>query len=135
MMPLPINAPRIKLEWPIEQGGFGVTARTDRAGLPIIGLYPLDPKGLPTGKPIEFAHGQLVLRVVVGHDEEQHVITVIADIIIDYRGLALRVIMPEHMIECGYDRYLFVAWSSQSADSGLISLFNRLAIHPNKGET
>jgi hypothetical protein len=135
MMPLPLNAARIRLEWPIEQGGFAVTARTDRAGLPIIGLYSLNPKGLPTGEPIEFAHGQLVLRVVAGHDEEQHPITVIADIIIDYQGLALRVIMPEHMIERGYDRYLFVAWSSQSAESPLIRLFNRLAIHPNKGET
>jgi hypothetical protein len=108
----PFGATRIWLEWPIEQGGFGVTAHTDKAGLPIIGLYTLNPKGYPTGDPTEFAHDQLVLRIVVGHDERQNLITVIADIMINHHGLALRVIMPQHMIVRGYERYLFTPWDT-----------------------
>ncbi len=112
MMPsFPLNAAKIRLEWPFEQGGFGVTARTDRGGLPVIGLYRLDPEGKPTGEPLEFAHDQLVQRMVVGHEKWNSIITVIADILVSDQGLALRVVMPQHMIERGYDRYLFVPWS------------------------
>jgi hypothetical protein len=110
MIPLlPLNAGRIRLEWPIEQGGFGVTARTDTAGLPYIGLYRLDPQNYAEPRPIEFPRDRLSIGLIAGYDGDR-VIQVFIAVEITVKGLRLRVNMPQFMYERGYPRYLFVPW-------------------------
>jgi hypothetical protein len=111
MMPFPFNAEPIALKWRAKQGGFGVMAWTDMAGLPVIGLNPLNPDGQSMGKPIEYAHDRLRQRLVIGRDEQRRVIMVLANILVDHRGLALRVAVPQHMLDLSYDRYLSVPWN------------------------
>jgi len=110
---LPLNAKEIGLEWPIEEGGIGVTARTDSAGLPYIGLYPLSPNGNSTGYVVEFTRERLMTNIVAGY-VKGHAILVFIDVEVTVRGLHLRVVMPPAMLNCGYDRSLSARWGTKS---------------------
>ena len=112
---LPLNAEEICLEWPIEEGGFGVTARTDPTGQPIIGIYGLDPERKVPGPESRYGYDHLMIRVVAGVDEQDRAIIVFADIHVTADGLALRVLVPSYLISHGYDRYLFAPWAKPSA--------------------
>ncbi len=79
----------------------------------ILGIYPLTPDGAEPGKMIEFAYRHLLIRIVVDSDERGNGVTVFADIQVTAAGLAMRVVMPQALIERGYDRYLFTPWQNR----------------------
>ena len=112
MPPFPLEIRKIGCIWPIEEGGFGVTASMDATGQPMIGFYPLNPEGQPSGQETLYAHQRLMIRVVTGFDAQHRAIVVFADAEITAEGLGLRVVMPQRLVERGYDRYLFVPWNS-----------------------
>jgi hypothetical protein len=111
--PLPLNARRIGVEWPIPEGGIGATARTDDAGQPYIGLYPLCPKGQPACQPIEFPRSRLMIDVVVGYDRGLEIVVFI-DAEITSWGLNLRVVVPTHIGFLRTRRRLSARWGSPS---------------------
>jgi hypothetical protein len=111
---VPLNAGEIGIEWPISEGGIGVTARTDRTGLPYIGLYPLSPMGLPAGQPTVFARDRLLVSVVAGYSQMRIPITVFIDVEITRQGMTLRINMPVRLMRLGYERYLKTTWGKPS---------------------
>ena len=112
MPPLPLGAKTIGREWPIEEGGFGATAKTDEAGQPIIGLYPLNRNGQPCGQASEYFYQHLMIRIVAGYDNRYKAVVVYADVEVTTHGMNLRVLVPPHLMERGLDRYLSAAWGS-----------------------
>ena len=108
----PLGAKKIGRLWPIEEGGFGVTACTDATGQPIIGIYPLKPNGQPAGQEILYAHQRLMIRIVIGHDVRAKAIVVFADIEVTPQGMGLRVLMPQWLMARGYDSHLLARWGS-----------------------
>jgi|GEM_PF-4631325 len=109
----PLAAEKIGLEWPIEEGGIGITARTDETGQPYIGLYPLDPTGQPAGECCEFPRSRLMIDVVAGYRRGQAIVVYLhADV--TERGLDMRVIMPVYMARRGYPHRLSASWEGVS---------------------
>lgn len=110
---LPLGARKIGLVWPVQEGGFGVTACTDSAGQPVIGLYPLNPEGRPSGQETSYAYQRLLIRLVVGYDTDRRAIIVFADIEVAPRGLLLRVVIPPNLAARELDTHLSVKWGSK----------------------
>ncbi len=108
----PIDAEEIHIKWQIEGGGLGVTAFTDEAGLPYIGLYPLNWAGEPTGLPSRFQRIRLMADVVVGFVERKPIVVFI-DAEVTQRGLELRLCLPLHMAKLGHPRYLSARWGGE----------------------
>jgi hypothetical protein len=110
VMPLPLNALEIFVEWRLDNHGLGVTAFTDEAGLPYIGLYPLDWSGIPTGLPTYFQRRRLMADVVVGFVWGQPIVVFI-DAEVTVRGLDLRLCLPVLLTpQGGYPRHLSARW-------------------------
>jgi len=109
----PFNAEEIHLTWPIKEGGLGVTASTDDAGNPYIGLYSLNSRGEPTGWPSRFRRARLMANVVAGF-MEQKPITVFIDAEVTMRGLGLTVSPPPFIVVRGYERHKFMSWDSEA---------------------
>lgn len=91
--PFPLNASEIFVEWKQDECGLGITAYTDEAGLPYIGLYPLDFEGLPCGQPVYFQRSRLITNILVGLAQMKPVIVFI-DADISLRGLDARLCIP-----------------------------------------
>ncbi len=109
---LPRNAEGIGCLWKIEEGGFGITSRTDAAGQPIIGIFPLNRFGLPAGRTAEFPfRDHLIIRLIAGYDARGRGIVVYADTTVTMLGIKLRVLVPPFMIMRGLRRYFFVPWT------------------------
>lgn len=108
---LPLGAREIGCEWVFEEGGFGITAKTDEAGQPVIGVYPLSKDGLPSGHQTEYAYQRLLIRIVAGYDKGKAIV-VFADVEITGIGMNLRVLVPPHLMESGLDRHLSAKWGS-----------------------
>ncbi len=66
MKPIPLNAPEIFVEWRKGECGLGITAFTDEAGRPFIGLYPLNWDGTAIGAPVYFQRSRLMADIMVG---------------------------------------------------------------------
>jgi hypothetical protein len=67
---LPLGAEKIGCIWPIEEGGFVATAKTDATGKPIIGISSLNPDGKLSGQDTGYAYQHLIIRIVVGYDDK-----------------------------------------------------------------
>jgi len=110
---LPLNADDIGLLWPIEEGGFGITASTDEAGLPYIGLYTLNRLGDPMSPPLHFQHQRLMCRLIAGYIR-RHPIVVFIDAEVSCRGLNVRFTPPTIIKQRGYKNLKFAAWGSEA---------------------
>ena len=111
--PLPLTAEDIDLKWRIKEGGIGLTASTDEAGIPCIGLYPLNSLGNPIGAPLSFQHERLMCRLVAGYIKRQPIVVFI-DAEITARGLDARYVPPLIIRARGYEPHKFAAWGSEA---------------------
>ena len=110
--PLPLNALEIYVEWRLEDYGLGVTAFTDEAGLPYIGLYPIDWEGCPTGLPTYFQRTRLMADIVVGFIWTKPAVIFI-DAEVTTRGLDLTLCLPLYLSgKEDYTRHLSAKWNS-----------------------
>lgn len=107
--PFPLSAPEISVEWHKEECGLGVTAYTDEAGLPYIGLYQLDFEGIPCGQPIYFQRQRLMADVLIGLNNLKPVVVYI-DADISARGLDVRLCLPLGVIGQKEPRHLWAHW-------------------------
>lgn len=108
--PLPFNARPIYVPWRKNEFGIGVTARTDGAALPYVGLYPLDWDGKPMGSPIYFFRQRLMADIVVGQLWHKPVVLFV-DAEVMGRGLAVRLRLPLSLAGHGGNiRHLSAKW-------------------------
>jgi len=110
---LPLDADEIHIKWQINEGGIGLTAFTDNAGLPYIGLYPLNSLGDATGLPVRFQRRRLMANIVAGFAQREPIVVFI-DATTTPRGLELTVCPPLLIARRGYERHTFVAWDSDA---------------------
>lgn len=113
---LPANAGDIFLEWTTSEGGFGVTAFTDREALPYVGLYPLNRAGKPCGMPIRLRRCRIMGEVVVGFEDDRP-LAVFVDIEVSARGLSLIICVP-FKTPNPMPRSLFAPWGGPPPSFG-----------------
>jgi hypothetical protein len=116
---LPLDAEEIHIKWRIDEGGIGVTAYTDEAGLPYIGLYPLNWEGQPTGLPVRFQRRRLMADVVAGFLKRKPIVVFI-DAEATARGLELTTDPPPVIVARGYERHKFSSWGSEAPRYAMI---------------
>ncbi|MGB9152203.1 MAG: hypothetical protein WCD70_03845 [Alphaproteobacteria bacterium] len=106
---LPLDAGEIYVHWRIEGGGIGVTAFTDEAGDPYIGLCPLNWNGDPCGPPLYLQRMRLMADIVVGFMSRKPVV-VFVDAEITSHGLQVRISEPPHLTRFGHPRHISARW-------------------------
>ncbi|MGB9152970.1 MAG: hypothetical protein WCD70_07770 [Alphaproteobacteria bacterium] len=106
--PLPLNAGEIYIKCRIEKGGIGAIAFTDEAGLPYIGLCPLNWEGQIIGLPCRFQRQRLMADVVVGFNGHKPIV-VFMDAEITELGLSLRLCLSA---ESAHQHHFSVPWGS-----------------------
>ena len=134
---LPLDAEEIFVEWVTTEGGIGVTAFTDKRGLPFIGLYPINGTGQPNGLPCRFRRGRLMVDVVIGFKNRTPLVIFI-DVEVNKRGLSLIVCLPSDIGETGYQRTYFAPWGSNPPRYGFTvipaSIHRPVHSYPGKGD-
>jgi hypothetical protein len=111
---LPLNAREIYVTWWTAGGGVGITAYTDEAGLPYIGLYPIDEDAEPSIKPFYFQRSQLISNIVVSHTDNQPSVAFI-DIEVTQKGLEVKLIPPLLKDFRNSTRRLVAHWDDEKA--------------------
>ena len=124
---LPLDATEIYVNWRIDGGGIGVTAFTDEAGEPYLGIRALDWDGNPCGFPIYFRRTRLMADIVVGFVSRKPVVVFI-DMELDGWGLRVRLNQPTTMQALGYPRHLSARWGGHPPT-------HRLLLYPTGGMT
>jgi hypothetical protein len=107
---LPLNADEIGFEWPIEEGGIGVTARTDQGGTPLIGLYQLKNTKRGSGRYCEFPRDRIKTGIVAGYTANRKPVKVFIDVALTPRGMEMHVSLPATLRDRGYPTQMFAAW-------------------------
>jgi hypothetical protein len=115
----PLDAADIFVEWVTTEGGIGVVAFTDEAGLPYIGLYPLNRMGRPNGLPCWFQRSRLMSDVAVGFRNGTPIVVFI-DVEVSTRGVSLIVCVPCSKVPYGYHRRMSAKWGSGSPRYGFV---------------
>jgi hypothetical protein len=109
MKPIPLNASEIFVEWRKDECGIGITTFTDEAGLPYIGLYPLDFEGQPAGLPTYFQRSRLMADVFVGFMWCKPAVLFI-NVEVTGRGLDVRLTIPSSIAGQDAPRHLWAYW-------------------------
>lgn len=112
--PYPLNAPEISVEWRHDEYGLGITAMTDEAGQPYIGLYPLDLEGIQSGQPIYFRRSRLIADILVGYNNYKPA-SIYIDADVSMRGLDVR-LRPFHgFIGPKQPCHLYACWRGSNS--------------------
>ena len=108
---LPVNAEEIYVDYHVKEGGVGITAFTDDAGQPYLGIRVLNWEGNPCGPPVYFRRTRLMAEIVVGVVAKCPVVAFI-DAEIDRSGLRVRLSPPPSTHTGMPQRHLSALWGS-----------------------